>query len=128
MVYILISTFILIGVILFVILKKRAAFKKIQAKKILQERARQFLDWKIPESIDYVPNSISELLIRKYANTGEIPCPEESNNMLQLCVDSGFQNLMKHKGEAHKYFSESLQILMGIHMELLENNPDLSAS
>ena len=81
----------------------------------IQARARSFLNRKIPPGIGYVPDSIAERFIAKYAQEGELPDDAETMELLGLAAMETNTMLDKlEDAEAVDYFRESSAILESI--------------
>ena len=78
----------------------------------LQARARAFLQRPIPEGIGYVPDSIAERFIARYAQAGSLPDDDEAMELLGLaCMESSAMADQLTDPMASAYFRESSAIL-----------------
>lgn len=81
----------------------------------LQTRAQAFLARPVPNSIDYVPNSIAEQFIRAFAKTGSLPGDDETSELLELtAMESSAVTDSQTDPAAAEYFRESSALLEGI--------------
>jgi hypothetical protein len=84
----------------------------------LQARARKFLARPIPKGMAYVPDSLSERLIRSYAAGGEDEVDAELAELLDICIFEATDAAENKTGEEAAYFRECAEILQAIQAEL----------
>ena len=80
----------------------------------LQNRAKAFLEKSVPEEVDYVPDSISELFIREYAAEGRVGLDPERYELLQICMEEADLAAAEKTGAAKDFFRESAELLRAI--------------
>ena len=80
----------------------------------LQQRARDFLARPVPKELDYVPDSVAELLIADYAASGTPPQDPEMLEVLHIIVVEENEPTDYKNVDVRDYMQESHDILKAI--------------
>ncbi len=88
---------------------------------LLQKRAKKFFKTPIPKSMNYYPNSVSEMIIAQYAETGKADFDEELLELMSILQTETDKDIQYSSVEEQAFMNESETLVREITKQAMQN-------